>query len=251
MSMNAYITELKDRLALPSHPFFAQLEDGTFAREDFIETQIQFMFAVVFFSRPMAVLAARLPRPEMRMNILHNVFEEHGEGNLKLSHEKTFLTLLKGFGMGFEELEARAIWPEVRAFNTVLTGVANHDDVITGIAAMGMIEDLFSGFSARIGQGIIKNSWLGKDELVHYGTHEVLDEEHAEEFYEIIRPSWAADARERYQIQQGLELGAYIFTRLYRDLYEARQRRWMREVRGPHSTSEGWRLSQQWVQSKS
>lgn len=250
MLMNQRIKELKQRLELKDHVYFKALEEQEFEREDFIETQLQFMFAVVFFSRPMAVLAARMPRPELRLSILHNVFEEHGEGNLKLSHEKTFLTLLQGLGLGFEELEARALWPEVRAFNTALTGLCSHDDVATGVAAMGMIEDLFSGFSARLGAGILGNGWLTRETLVHYGTHEVLDEEHAEEFYAIIRPVWESGARGRYQIEQGLELGAYIFTRLYRDLFEARKRRWMREVRGPHSSAEAWHLSAQWVGEK-
>ena len=52
------IKALKDDLTIEYNPYFASLADGSFSREDFIETQIQFLFAVVFFSRPMAVLAA-------------------------------------------------------------------------------------------------------------------------------------------------------------------------------------------------
>lgn len=244
--MQQYIEQLKVRHRLDEHPYFDALERRAFTREDFVETQMQFMFAVVFFSRPMAVLAARLPRPEMRLNLIHNVFEEHGEGNLKLSHEKTFLTLLEGFGLNFDTLDSRAMWPEVRAFNTALTGLANHDDVLTGVAAFGIIEDLFANFSARLGRGIIANGWLTAEELVHYGTHEELDEEHADEFYQILRPIYE-NPRARYQIEQGLELGAYIFTRLYRDLHEARARRWTREVKGPHSSAEGWFLEESWL----
>ena len=35
------------------------------------------------------------------------------------------------------------------------------------------------------------------------------------------------------------ELGAYVFVRLYDDLWRARDRRWNREVLGPHSLSDG------------
>jgi len=245
--MDAYIAELKQRLDLPNQSYFKALEEGAFDKEDFIETQIQFLFAVVFFSRPMAVLAARLPRPEMRVNVIHNVVEEHGEGNLKLSHEKTFLTLLAGLGVGPEDIESRALWPEVRAFNTILTGLTNSDDVFTGVAVLGIIEDLFAGFSARLGRGILKNGWIAEEALVHYGTHEELDEEHADEFYQIIRPFWDKAPRHRYQIEQGLELGAYVFTQLYRGLYEARARRTRRTVTGPHSLAEGWFLEDEWM----
>jgi hypothetical protein len=42
-----------------------------------------------------------------------------------------------------------------------------------------------------------------------------LDVEHAAEFFEMVEPEW--DAR-RSAITAGLELGAYVFDRLYRDL---------------------------------
>ena len=54
------------------------------------------------------------------------------------------------------------------------------------------------------------------------------------------RPLWDAHARSRYQIEQGLELGAYVFLRMYRDLYVARGRRLVREIDGPHSLADGW-----------
>jgi pyrroloquinoline-quinone synthase len=53
---------------------------------------------------------------------------------------------------------------------------------------------------------------------VHYKLHAEIDERHAEEFFAVIEPRWETPAR-RYFIQQGLELGAYIFDRLYRDMY--------------------------------
>ena len=41
---------------------------------------------------------------------------------------------------------------------------------------------------------------------------------HAEEFFAVIEPNWD-DPKRRYFIEQGLELGAYVFDRLYRDLH--------------------------------
>lgn len=240
--MRDVIAGLKARCAVAENPYFVALRDGSFAREDFIETQVQFLFAVVFFSRPMAVLAGRLPRPEQRLALLENVHDEHGEGNLSLSHERTFLALLRAFGVSPDDVDARALWPEVRAFNTVLGGLCFADDCLTGLAALGIIEDLFSGISGRIGGAIVERGWLGAGELVHYDAHEALDVSHAEGFYRVIEGPFAAHPRHAYQITQGLELGAYAFLRMYEDLYRARRRRWTREVRGPHSLAEGWHL---------
>lgn len=238
--MRDYIGQLKQRLNIGDNPYFHDLSRGVFSREDFVETQIQFLFAVVFFSRPMMVLAARLPRPEMRLTILQNVHEEHGEGTLSLSHEATFLQLLNRLGVSLEQLDQRALWPEVRAFNTSLAGLCTLDDVFSGVAALGMIEDLFAGISSRIGEAIVEQSWLTQAQIVHYTTHEVLDEEHADDFYRIIEPYYDEHPRHTYQIQQGLEMGAYIFLQMYRGLHAARARRWTRNVTGPHSLSDGW-----------
>lgn len=240
--MQNYIDTLKQGYKLDEHPYFKHLDNGSFVRDDFVETQIQFLFAVVFFSRPMAVLASRLPRPEQRFSTLYNVMEEHGGGNIRASHESTFYAFLVSMGVEPAYIEKRSLWPCVRNFNTTLGGVCLMDDVYTAVAAMGIIEDLFSDISARIGQSVIKQGWLQRSELLHYPTHQELDEEHAEEFYHIIRPLYGSHPRIDYQIEQGLELGAYIFLTMYQELYATRQRRSERKVAGPHSMADGWYL---------
>lgn len=241
--MQRTIAALKARLAFLHSPYFASLADGSFSREDFVETQVQFLFAVVFFSRPMAMLAGRLPRPEMRTSLLENVHEEHGEGNLRVSHERTFLAFLDRLGETPETIERRALWPEVRAFNTVLAGVSALDDTLTALATIGIIEDMFSSISSRIGALVVERGWVARDQMVHYATHEKLDVVHAQGFYDLLAGPYAAHPRHAYQVEQGLELGAYTFLRLYDDLFRARARRWKREVLGPHSLADGWYLA--------
>lgn len=240
--MRTYLEALKARAAPMESPYLRALDDGSFEREDFIETQIQFLHAVVYFSRPMAVLAARLPRAEQRLSLLDNVHDEHGGGELAGSHERTFLTLLQRLGISLAELDRRAQWPEVRAFNSTLLGVCAHDDIPTALAMLGVIEELFAGISARIGRAIVARGWLSEAELTHYPTHEVLDIGHAEGLYRLIEPLTGKEPRVAYQVEQGLELGAYIFLRLYADLFQARKRRVFREVKGPHSVADGWTL---------
>lgn len=242
MPMDDVIARLKQEHDPAKNPYFQALVQGTFDREDFVETQIQFLFAVVFFSRPMSILAGRIGRPELRLSLLENVEDEHGHGDLHLSHERTFLTLLERLGVPPEAIEQRALWPEVRSFNTALLGASSLDDTYTALAALGIIEDLFAGISARVGKGIVANGWLPREQIVHYALHEELDELHAEGFYRLLRGPYGRHPRHAYQITQGLELGSYLFLRLYEDLFRARQRRSFRQVRGPHSLADGWYL---------
>ncbi len=238
--MRATLTKLKSRLSLRDNPYLSALVDGSLSREDFVETQIQFFFAVVFFSRPMLALAGRLSRPEQRLSVLANVGDEHGNGQLSLCHEHTFSAFLRCFGVDHAGIDQRALWPEVRAFNTTLTGVCVVDDPVTALATLGIIEDLFGEISSIIGRAIVARGILPMDQLVHYTTHEVLDAAHADGFYRLLEEPYASHPRLAYHIEQGFELGAYIFLKMYEDLYRNRARRWTRAVDGGHSISAGW-----------
>jgi pyrroloquinoline-quinone synthase len=218
-----------------ANPYFAALRDGTFAREDFVETQVQFLYAVLFFSRPMAAVAAKIPSPKQRTEILRNVWEEHGEGAAAGGHGVTFATLLDRLaGLSEADCDARVLWPETRMFNTTLAGAAVLDEYLTGVAMLGIIERMFADIAGWIGSGIVANGWLPAGQLIHYRLHQTLDARHAADFFDVVRDVWAGDATQRYYVEQGLWLGAQAFNTFYEGLYRARRRRWMRTHIVPH-----------------
>lgn len=204
------------------NPYLMAVADGSMSLECFRRTQEQFFFAVTFFPRPMAALVARIPDPRARLDILHNLVEEHGEFQEEHFHHTTFQRFLTSIGSRLDEVENAALSPAVRAFNSVLTAACVLDELEIGVACMGIIECAFAGISAAIGKGVVERNWVQADDLVHYKLHAEIDRRHAEEFFAVIEPRWE-DQRGRYHIEQGLQLGAYIFDRLYRDLYAAAQ----------------------------
>jgi hypothetical protein len=218
--MRGYVRELKARLDAPRSAYFSSL--GELSREDFLETQVQFLSPVAHFAKPMEVLAARLPETDRR-SLIDNIADEHGHGDRSASHERTFIDLLSKLGVPESSLATYVPWPEVDAFNAALTGTCVTENPLMGVAMLAIIEDIFADLSARIGSAIVERGWLAKSEIVHYATHEVLDVHHAESFYEVVAPHWPDPA-----IQRGLELGGYVFVRMYDDLYKARARRWRR-----------------------
>lgn len=220
--MRSFLSSLRQRLAAPQSPFFRALHDGSFERDDFVETQVQFFTAVAHFNRPMMALASRMDRIDERFPLVDNVFDEHGRGKLGGSHERTFVELLERLGVPEAQLRARTIGPAVRAFNAAVDGACHHGPVYTAVAMLGMIEDLFAVLSASIGRGIVERGWLDREAIVHYATHEVLDVEHCEAFHRVVEPHWP---ERREEIAAGYELGGYVFVRLYDDLYRARGRR--------------------------
>ena len=225
-----------------NNPYFVHLNDGSFEKIDFVETQIQFYFAVEFFARPMSALASKIPCPKQRIGILRNVWEEHGEGDTEKFHKYTFLSFLKSLdncnylsflkrldNCNYEKVNSRVLWPELRIFNTVLDGVCNSDNYLIGVGALGMIERMFSDISFCIGQNVIKRGWFTPSQLIHYELHETLDIKHAEDFFTILRSSWNAEPESRSTIEQGLRLGSTLFNGLYEGLFRARARRWIKK----------------------
>lgn len=200
------------------NPYLKTLQDGSMTLESFRRSQEQFFFAVSFFPRPMAALVGRIPNPKARIDILHNLVEEHGEFNEELFHHTTFQRFLRSIGSEPDQLESAALAPALRAFNSVLTCACVLDELEVGVACMGIIEYAFAGISALIGQAGVQRGWVRQEDLVHYALHAQIDERHAEEFFAVIEPGWDGPAR-RYFIEQGLELGAYVFDRLYCDLH--------------------------------
>lgn len=136
-------------------------------------------------------------------------------------------------GLDDAAIEARVLWPEVRAFNSALVGACLIDEWIVGATTLGMIEHMFQAMSAAIGRGIVANGWLTRDRLVHYNVHEALDARHANDFFAAVA-SGLGPGTDDYYVEQGLMQGARVFLDLYTGLYNARSRRWLRKVRAPH-----------------
>jgi len=225
-SLDMLIKDVLDQTPYRSNPYFQSLRDGQMSFEDFLETQIQFYYAVVFFARPMSVLASRIPAAEHRVEILRNVWEEHGEGDPAKSHGATFQEFLSRLGgIKPEEIQRRALWPEIQNFNSALAGTCALDDYVVGASMLGIIERMFCEISNWIGRGVIERGWLRQDQMIHYNLHEVLDVRHSEDFFNVLRPAWEKSAQDRHLIAQGLRAGATVFNQLYRGLHESRGRR--------------------------
>src|SRR5439155_9373700 len=169
---------------------FRTLQDRTMSLEGFRASQEQFFFAVTFFPRPMAALIGRIPNPRARLDILHNLVEEHGEFDEERFHHTTFQQFLRSIGSDPQQLENASPFPALRAFNSILTSACVLDELEVGVACMGIIEYAFAQISASIGDGIVQRGWIKPEQLVHYKLHAEIDERHAEEFFAVVEPLW-------------------------------------------------------------
>lgn len=162
----------------------------------------------------MAAILARLPRPEARLDILHNLFEEHGELDPSQFQEATFRRFLASIGACAEPLRDVRPGPGVLAFNATLDGLCFQGDVRAAVAALGVIEYAFADISACIGQRVVARGFVAQADLVHYSLHAAIDKRHAAEFFAVVAPEWH-DPAARALIEDGLAVGVHAFGALY------------------------------------
>lgn len=206
-------------VGIMSNPYLKALADGSMPLEDFRASQEQFGFAVTFFARPMAALVSRIELPCDRLGILGNILEEHGGLKPQAFHHTTFRQFLASIGSDdAERLDALTPCPPIHAFNSALGSACALQDVELGSSCMGIIEYAFAGISASIASAVVKRGWVAEEDLVHYQLHADIDEQHAEDFFLLIESDYD-NPRIRYSVDRGLRLGAYIFNRLYTDLF--------------------------------
>ena len=110
----------------------------------FRASQEQFFFAVTFFPRPMAALIGRIPNPRARLDILHNLVEEHGEFDEERFHHTTFQQFLRSIGSDPQQLENASPYC-FAAFVALRQGVR---DFFAGVASEAR------GFVCTIGRRI-------------------------------------------------------------------------------------------------
>lgn len=210
------------RVGILENSYFCDLQNGKMSLEVFRRTQEQFTFVVAYFARPMAALVARIPDPKARLEILRNVVEEHGGFEADSFHATTIERFVRSIGSK-TDLETLQPCAAVGALNRILMGTCVLDEIDVGVACLGMIEYAFMGVSATIARAVVQRGWVQPEHLTHYALHAELDARHAEEFFAVVEPRWSSSAH-RPLIEQGLELGAYVWDRLYRDLYAAADR---------------------------
>lgn len=218
-----------ERIAILENRYFAALREREFERSHFIETQKQFYFAVAYFSRPMAALLARIPGSEARAALVHNLADEHGLADEdetqsstfdpRLAHDRTFLRFLGTLGVSTQDVRDTTERSPVRAFNSALMGACVAEPIEVAFGCLGIIEYVFADVSAFIGQEVVACGWVSSPQLVHYKLHAEIDKHHAAEFFLSTAEAWTNSLTARAHVERGIELGLYLFDRLYADLY--------------------------------
>ncbi|MBS1149794.1 MAG: hypothetical protein H6Q89_1492 [Myxococcaceae bacterium] len=204
----------------PEIPYVKGAVDGSLSQHDFVQTQVQFFFAVEAYPQYLSQLAARSKSPGARRVLEENVRDEEGEGRSAQSHAHTFRGLLEKLGVTAAETDATPKWACVEAFNAGVREACTAGPEELGLATVAAIEDLFTAISRDLGGAIVKRGWLAREEVVHYNVHEELDRVHADALYRELDAA-KGEGVER-TVTKGLEGGVTLMSELYAGLLRGR-----------------------------
>ena len=217
--MKNYINELKGNTPIAEEVYFSRLIKGNITFDQFKDTQLKMFPAVTYFSLPMFYLCTRLGSYEKRMNILENINDEHGNGNISESHGVTYKNYLINLGIEKNTIEGTYIHPSVENFNNILMNTVKNKNVLTGIACLGMIEERYAEISNLLVENLINKQWIATQNLAHYSIHKELDIHHSDLFFKLLDPEWN-NAKSRENIILGINLGNSLIINIYNELLE-------------------------------
>ncbi|ARF12365.1 heme oxygenase [Klosneuvirus KNV1] len=184
--------------------------------DNFLTSQDSFIDAVDNWSKILALLLTKLPSDKERSIIVNNLYDEHGSGNPNKSHVGTFKEFMKSLNYKEEvSLNSTNTFTHtiIKQFNDRLTHYIGMNNWIQNVAMLGMIEYVYITISTYIHNYV--EQYIPSDQITHYSLHEIMDVKHSTELFELLVPYIDSNYND---IQNGLELGYFIFDDLYNSL---------------------------------
>jgi hypothetical protein len=186
--MEEILTYAKNLNIIDNNPYFVTLNKIPDTKK-FLLSQECFISAVDNWSKALGLLLFYAPSYKERLVLVKNLYDEHGNGDLKLSHVNTFKSLLRSLNYQHEILIYNNTLPSysiVDKFNNSINAAIMEKTWVYSIAMLAMIEYTYITVSKNIHNYL--SNFLPRDEINHYSLHETIDETHAQELFDILEP---------------------------------------------------------------
>ena|SRR2546425_3569767 len=185
MDLLQRIDELIAERHLLTHPFYTKWREGTLSREALQEYARQYYAFESTFPRLLSALHTRSERPDVRQQILDNLWdEEHGEVN----HAELWLRFGEGIGAERGSVRGAELNDGTRALLSTYWSAVSDESLAAGIAALYAYEGQVPEVATEKIRGLVEQ--YGVDDprtLAFFTVHSTLDVEHSGAEREMIR----------------------------------------------------------------
>ncbi len=192
-------------LSLLSHPFYQDWREGKLTLEDLELYAGQYYRFEAGFPRFLSAVHSNCPDPEVRQDILSNLWdEEHGRQN----HRAAWLDFCTGLGMAPEEAQDAPVHPRTYALLETYGEICSDRSFQEGLAAIYAYEVQVPEVMAEKLKGL-RDLYGITDEsaLSFFSIHSELDVEHSRVEAEAISDHTGPEEEDRVEaaLQCGLE----------------------------------------------
>lgn len=185
------------------HPFLKRIEAGSLDKNQLQYFAKQYDVYCKHFPRFLAACAANITDDATRMPIVENLWEEHGEGNIKGSHRVLYEHFLKGCGINVDAQKEIIPLPSTLVCCENLLQICQGGHFLESLGALGPGTEFFTNEEYEIIlSGLKKYDFLSEKDLEFWAVHISMDEEHYSEMLEAIAP-WATTLENKFLIKSG------------------------------------------------
>lgn len=205
--MDSLIKYARDLNKINNNNYFKKLPNSSL--ESFLLSKESFLDAIYEWSKYLSVVLIKLLNVSDKIILIKNIYDEYGEGQLNKCHVETFKHFYKTFDREITlENKDYPSYESVHKFINSLYEKIN-EDIPFVCGMLGMIEYTYITVSANIRTFIKKH----KKDFPHYTIHEILDESHATDLFQI-----ALNNKDMDKTKEGMKYGYNIMFQLYEDL---------------------------------
>ncbi len=184
MDLLATLDQMIDERHLLRHPFYTKWAAGTLPKPALQEYARQYFAFESTFPRLLSALHARTEQPEIRREILDNLWdEEHGTEN----HAELWLRFAEGIGVAREDVQSAERNDATRRLVELYQDVTTQAPVSAGLAALYAYERQVPEVAPSKIDGLKEH--YGIDDartLKFFVVHGVLDVEHSGKEREMV-----------------------------------------------------------------
>lgn len=223
--MEGFFQELEDELNMGiqkilNHPFITLIRTASLSRSQLQFFARQYSIYCNYFPRFLAATASNIPDDKTRMPLIVNLWEEHGEGNIRKSHRLLFHRFALATGLQEEELKDPAPLPTTEICCEHLLDICQDYDFITSLGALGPGTEFFTNEEYKIiVSGLRQYDFLSEEDIEFWTVHMEIDEHHYSDMVEAIRP-WTNKLEYRHLIKTGAKKAIDLEILFWDGLYD-------------------------------
>lgn len=218
---------------ISANPYFQSLKNGL-PLLIFYNSQYNFIYAVNEWSKVLGKILPHVSSHTQRKVILRNLNDENPqEGHSHVETFQQFLDVIKEIlptkllkmqnqnqkesanTHNYENLDIMDIKndPVYGFVKSMHEAVDKHNSLSYKLAFLGMIEFMYIIISSNVVSYM--SQFIDKTQIPHYTPHELLDETHAKDLFELALQT---DVNDGEQIMNGIVDGYHTFKKLYDDM---------------------------------